>query len=112
MPTHPIDGFELPRPLGHGLEPKPSWDGVFAAKAGSCLPMEEETWVGDVPAAKAGAFSNLVDSQTNIHNDGCLFGNMTQHSHQETRIAVETTIYVAEERHQAVNSAANHAHRQ
>ena len=43
MPTNPTDGFELHRPLGHGLEPKPSRDNVFSAKAGSSLPMEEET---------------------------------------------------------------------
>ena len=59
-PRNPIDGFELPRELGHGLEPKPSWDGVFVAKASPSLPMEEETWVGDVPAAKAGAFPHIA----------------------------------------------------
>ncbi len=112
MPRNPIDGFELPRELGHGLEPKPSWDDVFVAKASPIVPIEEEGWVGDVPAAKAGAFPNLVVNQTNIHNDGCVFGNMTQHSHQETRVAVETAIHVAEERHQAYISAANHAHLQ
>ncbi len=44
LPSNPIDGFEFHRPLGHGLEPKPSWDCVFVAKAGPTLPMEEETW--------------------------------------------------------------------
>ena len=112
MPANPNDGFELPRELGHGLEPEPSWDEVFVAKASPSLRMEEETWVGDVPAAKAGAFPNLVVNQTNIHNDGCVFGNMTRHSHQEARVAVDPTIHVAEERHQAYISAANHAHLQ
>ncbi len=52
-PQNPNDGFDSPRELGHGLEPKPSWDEVFVAKASPNVPMEEETWVGDVPGAKA-----------------------------------------------------------
>ena len=72
--------------------------------------MEEETWVGDVPSAKAGAFPNLVVNQTNLHNDGCNFGNMTQRSHHETRMAVETTTHMAEERHQAYITGTKHAH--
>ena len=68
--------------------------------------------MGGVPGAKAQAYPHIDVSQTNILNEASVFGNVTQHTLQETRVAVETTIHVAEERHQAVISAANHAHLQ
>ena len=74
MPTNPNDGSELPRELGHGPEPKPSWDEVFVAKASPNVPMEEETWVGDVPAARAGAYphTSLLTERTSSTRLGSL----------------------------------------
>ena len=66
-----------------------------------------------MPSATAGAnFPSVVVSQTNILNEACVFGNVTQSYLQETRVAVHTTIHVAEERHQAFVYASNQAHQQ
>ena len=66
-----------------------------------------------MPSATAGAsFPNIVVNQTNILNEACVFGNVTQATLHDTRVAVETTIHVAEERHQQVIYASNHAHQQ
>ena len=55
----------------------------------------------------------MVVSQTNILNEACVFGNInTQQVLSDTRIAVETTINVAEERHSQVINASFHAHQQ
>ena len=69
--------------------------------------MEVETWVGIEPSAQAGAsFQNIVVNQTNILNEACVFGNAdTQQILNDTRVAVETTINVAEERHSKVINA-------
>ncbi len=73
--------------------------------------MEVDNWVGIEPSASAGAnFQNIVVSQTNILNEACVFGNVTQATLHDTRVAVETTIHVAEERHQQVIYASSHAH--
>ena len=62
--------------------------------------MEVENWVVIEPSAPAGAnVQNFVVKQTNILNESCLFGNITQTTLNDTRVAVETTINVAEERH-------------
>ena len=75
--------------------------------------MEVETWAGVEPSAPAGAnFQNIVVSQTNVLNEACVFGNVTQMTLHDTRVAVETTIHVAEERHQQVSYASSHAHQQ
>ena len=41
-----------------------------------------------------------------------MFGNVTRATLHDTRVAVETTIHVAEERHQQVANASSHAHQQ
>ncbi len=41
-----------------------------------------------------------------------MFGNVTQATLHDTMVAVDTTIHVAEERHQQVIYASNHAHQQ
>ena len=74
--------------------------------------MEVDNWVGIEPSAPAGAIcQSFVVSQTNILNEACVSGNInTQQILSDTRVAVETTINVAEERHSQVINASFHAH--
>ncbi len=109
----PIDGFELPRESSHGLAPNTPWKEENSASAGSFLPMEVDNWVGIEPSASAGAnFQNFVVRQTIVFSEACVFGNVTQTTLHDTRVAVETTIHVAEERHQQVVNASFQAHQQ
>ena len=84
-------------------------------QAGVVLPPTGENWEQDASSAKAGTAHSFVVNNT-ILNDGCNFGTVTQNNQIDARIAVETTIHVAEERHTAaieqMVQAANYAHQQ
>ena len=44
--------------------------------------------------------SLTVGHQTIVNNEGCSFGTVTQNNRYDTQLAVESTIIVAEQRHQ------------
>ena len=66
-----------------------------------------ESWCGDAYTAQADTSQNVTINRTTIHNEGCNFGEMTQ---QNTTHAIQTTVNIAEERHQAIIDATNSAH--
>ena len=66
--------------------------------------------LGSAPAETH--IQNFVVNQTNILNESCLFGDITQTTLNNTRVAVEATINVAEERHSQYLNASLQAQRQ
>jgi hypothetical protein len=92
------DGFQPLAASAQGPSSNDPWKG---ANSDSALPMEVESWVEIGHSESSGAnFPNIVVSQTNILNEACVFGNINaQQGFNDTRIAVETAINVAEERH-------------
>ncbi len=111
--THPVDGSALHAESAQGPSANPSWEGTNSAPADSALPMEVENWVGVGFSAPAEThIQHFVANQTNILNESCLFGDMTQTTLNNTRVAVEATINVAEERHSLYLNASLQAHQQ
>ncbi len=81
MPEHPIDGFELPRELGHGLEPNPSWDEVFVAKASPNVPMEEDMLGWGRARSEGSGLPNIVVNQSEHPQRGlCRWQRGPKHS--------------------------------
>ncbi len=90
-----------------------SGDGTSSAPADSALPMDVDNWYGSGFSAPAEThIQNFVVSQTSILNESCLFGDITQTTLNNTRVAVEATINVAEERHSLYLTASLLAHQQ
>jgi hypothetical protein len=94
-----------------GPSPANSWK---AENRHSALPMDVESWLGIGPADNPAAnFQSIVVNQTNVLNEACVFGNVNnQQVVNEARIAVDTTMNFAEERHSTVLNASVFAYQQ